>query len=338
MNRYWQVARRVVFAIFAAYLVLSVIFVFIALTPDPQLATLKRAAAQEAADEDVPLKQTDSWERVMTYKQRRGLDEPLLTRYRNWMVSYSTFDWGESYGATGQTAFGGSYGSGYTGGVSVTSLVGSALSTTLRYVIPAVILAVIGGLLVGLYTATHQHTLLDRVGTSIAYFGFSLPNFWLAAMVSVVLAGGGWVAGLGSGTHSLLTSVIFPAAIVGTSLFAGQLRYARAQSLEYIDAEFIKLVRAKGASEWRVARHLLRNAAIPLFSLFFSDMIGILVLNIFVIEYVLGIPGLGQLSLVAIQGRDLPVILGTSMVIILFGIVGNLLQDIAYGVLDPRVE
>jgi peptide/nickel transport system permease protein len=335
VSLHWQLVRRVAFAVFAAYLILSLTFAFVVLTADPQISSLKRAAALEAEDEEIPLKETDAWDRLEEYKERRGLDEPLLERYRNWIVSYATLDWGQSHGASGKAA---AYGQGYPANTPVTTLVVEALFHTLRYVLPAMVFAVGSGLAVGLYTATHQHTFFDRLATSAAHLGFSLPNFWIGTILLLVLLGqSGWLTGLTGSSYTLLKSVILPAFVLTTSLLAGQLRYARAESLEYINAEFIKLVRAKGAREWRVARHLLRNAAIPLFSLFFTDMIGILVLNIYVIEYVFGIPGLGGLSLVAIQSRDLPVVLGTTMVIVLFGIVGNLLQDVGYFVLDPRL-
>ena len=190
-----------------------------------------------------------------------------------------------------------------------------------------------------MYTATHRESRLARVVTSLIHFGFSIPNFLLAEVLLLfVLGRSELLAGLGPGTYSLLRSVVIPAAIVGTSLLAGQMRYARAQSLEYANTEFVKLVRAKGAGTRRVARHLLRNAAIPLLALFFTDMIGILVVNVFVIEYVFSIPGIGGLSLVAFQQQDLPVVLGATMVIVFVGIGGNFLQDVAYLVLDPRVE
>jgi peptide/nickel transport system permease protein len=302
----WQIVRRLAFAVFAAYLILSLTFLFVALTPNPRLAMVKRSGSPAAVDE---------------FKERRGLDAPLLERYRDWIISYTTFDWGRSYRTN----------------TPVTTVVADALFATLRYVIPAMVIAVGGGLAIGLYTATHHQTLVDRLAMSAAHLGFSLPNFWLGTICLVVVFGPeGTVPELLGEGGTLLRSVILPAAVLTTSLLAGQLRYARAESLEYTNAAFIKLVQAKGARQWRVARHLLRNAAIPLFSLFFTDMMGILVLNIYVIEYVFGIPGLGRVSLTAIQTRDLPIILGTTMVVVLFGIVGNLLQDIGYSVLDPR--
>ncbi|WP_458188121.1 ABC transporter permease subunit [Haladaptatus sp. NG-WS-4] len=94
----------------------------------------------------------------------------------------------------------------------------------------------------------------------------------------------------------------------------------------------------RNASARRVTRNILRNAAIPLLSLFFADLIGVLVVNVFVLEEVLGIPGIGRIGLLAIEQRDLPLIIGIALVIAFAGIVGNLIQDIAYSSLDPRVD
>lgn len=334
MSLRWLAIRRIAFGVIAAYLVISLVFAFVALTPDPFTAVLEREAGIEASQEDIPVKETDAWERLVEYRQERNLDEPVLDRYFDWLTDITTLDWGQSHGTTRVAA---GYGTGYAADVPVTTLVSQALSYTLWYLLPAIAVSVVSGIAIGLYAATHRNTLVDRLATSAAHFGFSLPNFWLAGMVSL-FGLGGLLVGVAGLANDFLIQIFLAAAILSTSLFAGQLRYARAQSLEYIDAEFIKLVRAKGASNGQIARHLLRNAAVPLLSLFFADMLGIVVLNIFVIEYVFSIPGLGGLSLAAIQSRDLPVILGASMVIILFGVVGNFLQDIAHLMLDPRVE
>ncbi|WP_435159484.1 ABC transporter permease subunit [Haladaptatus sp. DFWS20] len=135
-----------------------------------------------------------------------------------------------------------------------------------------------------------------------------------------------------------MKSIVLPAGILGVSLLAGQLRHARAESREYVYRDFVKLLRAKGASTRLVARHILRNAAIPLISLFFVDFIGVLIVNVFVLEQVLNIPGIGFAGLIALEQRDLPLIIGIAMTIAVAGIASNLIQDIAYISLDPRVE
>jgi peptide/nickel transport system permease protein len=336
MSRHWQIVRRAAFAVFAVFLVTSLVFAFVAATADPFTGQLARLAALESAEEDTPVKQTDAWERLIEYRQQRNLDEPIGERYVDWLGDIATLDLGTAFGTTRTGVM---FGQSYSGGTPVTSLVGSAVSRTLAYLLPAIVFSVVGGVALGVYTATRQHTLTDRLGTAVAHLGFSLPNFWLAQVVVLSgLGAGGLLSGAPGRANGLLYTVVLPAAVLGTSLLAGQLRYARAQSLEYIDAEFIKLVRAKGAGSRRIARHLLRNAAVPLLSLFFADMLGIVVLNVFVIEYVFGIQGLGGLSLVAIQSRDMPVILGTTMVIVLVGVLGNFVQDIVSLVVDPRIE
>ena len=323
-----RIARRFGFAVFAAYAVVSVLFALVTFAPNPQLAVLLDRQASTAAE---------AREIRREFRQARGLDEPLLNRYLDWLIDVPTLDWGQSYGTMGLSSV--QYGPRYEAGVEVTSLVADALVPTLRYVVPAVIFAVAGGLAIGLYAATHREGLLARLVTTLTHFGFSVPNFLLAEVLLLfVFSETGLLQGLAPEPGSLLVTTVLPAAIVGTSLLAGQMRYARAQSLEYANTEFIRLVRAKGAGSRRVARHLLRNAAIPLLALFFTDMIGILVVNVFVIEFVFGIPGIGGLSLVAFQQQDLPVILGSTMVIVFVGIGGNFLQDVAALVLDPRIE
>ena len=331
MSRAWWLVRRTAFAVFAAYLVLSVTFSFVALTPDPHVGELTYAATSQANNQRIPVEQTDAWAQLQRYKTEHNLDEPFVKRYTDILISYTAFDWGESYGVSSTDG----YGQPYAANVPVIGLVGRALGHTLRYVLPAVVVAVLAGLGIGLYSATHRGSPFDALGTGLAHLGFSFPNFWLGTVALALVGTGGWL-GLRS-ESDLLRTTLLPAAVLTTTLLAGQIRYTRAQSLEYVDREFVKLVRAKGAGPKRIARHLLRNAAIPLLSLFFADMLGILVVNVFVIEYVFSIPGIGSLGLVAIRGRDLPVILATTMVIVLFGVAGNLLQDVAYRVFDPRI-
>ena len=316
MSNRWQIVRRTAFAIIAIYLVLTVTFGFVTLTADPNQGAITYQTAtsqgQEAAQKA-----------LAEYREARNLDEPLTERYVHWLVDMTTFDWGTSFSQN----------------APVIALIGKALPRTLAYVIPAMAFALAGGIGIGLYSATQQGTILARIGTGVAYLGLGIPNFWFAGALLFL-----FTVPLGQyGTATidywpLLKSVVFPSIVLGTSLLAGQARYARAESVEYVNTEFVKLLRAKGASGWDVARHLLRNAAVPLLSLFFADLLLILALNIYVIEIVFGIPGLGELSYGAIQDRDLPLILGTTMVLVVFGIVGNLFQDIAYQVLDPRIE
>lgn len=335
MSLHWQLVRRLAFSVLAVFVVVSVLFAFITFTPDPNKGAVASAAVDPSMNASE--RQQAVQDALQKYRRARGLDEPILSRYIEWLVDIPTLDWGLSYGPIG-TTIGLDYVPYYQSDVPVVDLVANALSHTLRYVLPAIVLAVVSGLGVGLYTATQHHTVPDKLATSAAILGFSIPNFWLGLILVATLGGSGLLAGITPNTSRILRTIVFPTVILWTSLFAGWMRYVRAESLEYTDTAFIKLVRAKGARQWRVARHLLRNAAVPVLSLIFSDLLGIVVLNIFVIEYVFDIPGLGGLSLIAFIERDLPVILGSSMVIVFTGIIGNFLADAAAVVLDPRTK
>lgn len=313
-----MLARRVGFAVVAMYLVLSVTFLVVALPPDPGEAAVARQAARETGGD------TEAVERaIAAYREARNLDDPLALRWLRWMVDVTTLDWGRSY----------------TTNLPVLTMVARSLPQTLQYVVPAMVLSAAVGVAAGIYAATEPASLYARFGSTGAYLALSVPNFWLAELLPVLLvlpllgSGVGALAALGA----FLDSRVLPVVVVATSLLAGQLRYARAEAAEYVGTDLVKLVRAKGGDDRRVARHVLRNAALPLVSLFFTDMLAVLVVNIYVIEAVFGIPGLGQLSLLAINTRDLPLLVGTTTVVAVFGVGGNLLQDVAYLVLDPRV-
>lgn len=329
-----KVARRAAFAVLSMFLIVTVAFAFVTLTEDPNVGSVAYDASNTGGNVT---------EAVQAYREARNLDDPFAQRYAKWMVNVATFDWGFSY-STGQP---------------VLAVLGNALPFTLLYLVPSMLLSLLIGVSVGLYSALNQHSLADKLATATAYFSLGTPNFWLAQILFVVtitqmdlvpylympanfdIWGGTLALPLLPDVPlikgDVLTYYTLPVVALTTVLLAGQLRYARAESLEYVDADFVKIAKAKGAGPIRVAVHILRNAAIPLVALFFTDMLSVLVLNIFVIEFAFSIPGFAQVSMDAIYARDLPLILGMTMVIALVGVLGNFVQDMAYTVLDPRV-
>lgn len=320
-------ARRVLFALFSAYLVVSITFGFVALTADPQLGVVVFGAATA----DPTMTEAERAERVneavSAYKEAHNLDEPVEQRYVRWLVNIATFDWGESLKRD----------------EAVLDLVTDAVPKTAAYVVPGVLFASVGGVLAGLYAAMRRNSPTDYLVTSVGYVGFSLPNFFVAEFVLLV----GFLLFAPDGTQSYVwlrdhpspvaRTVVLPGAVLGVSLLANYLRYARAETLENLGETFVDVLRAKGASDWRVSRHIMRKATVPLVSLFVAELMTVLVVNVYVLEAVFGIDGLGTLSLTAIQDRDLPVVLGTTMVLVFVGIAGNLFQDVAAVFLDPRV-
>ncbi|KZN26003.1 hypothetical protein A4G99_23585 [Haladaptatus sp. R4] len=321
MSRRSYVIKRIAFSVFALYLVLSVTFGFIALTANPGVAQAAYGAAQSARNHRLNATEQKAYvhEAIEQYKEEHDLNEPVWKSYLNWLVDITTFHWGRSHTHHG---------------TPVITLLEGAIPATSRYVVPAMLFALVGGIGLGVYSALHPGSIVERIVTGGSYVGLGIPSYWI-----VVVAGPG-ILGLTETLHQFTPHVqtVLLSSVLGISLLAGQLRYARAESREYVYREFVKLLRAKGASNRRVARHILRNAAIPLLSLFFADLIGTLVVNVFVLESVTGVGGIGSLGLGAIQQRDLPLILGVAMVIAFVGILGNLFQDLAYVGLDPRVE
>ena len=249
------------------------------------------------------------------YASERGLDRPLFEQYADWMGNMVTLDWGESFES----------------GEAVFPMVVDGAVRTATYVIPAVALAVVVGVLIGVYVALSPDSRLANLGRVGAYVAFVLPSFWLGGMfVSAARAGV-------IDRYGILYDHTLPVVLVTMTLLGGYVSYSRAYAREQTVAEFVSFVRAKGASPRQIARHVLRNAAIPVVSLLFTEAIGLLVLGIFVVEAVLGIEGLGFVLLNAVDARDLPVLLGSTLVIVLVSVAGTIVQDLSYRYLDPRI-
>lgn len=321
------VTRRFVFSVFAAFLVVSLTFGVVALTPDPNLggkiAEMQRSGATQ--EEIEAFKQQ--------YREENGLAGSLGERYVGWMTNVATFDWGEASSMNDKP---------------VTDVVGDRLPYTLAYVVPAFFLSLVGGVAVGLFGALGRNSVRDRATRLAAYAAMGIPAFWLVNFLdatygfswfrapAVVLAASVRIGDAWAFSHPL--RYLAPALVLSLGLLAGLLQHARAEALEHVNADFVTLVRAKGGGQLTAARHVLRNAAIPIASMSLSEVVAVLVLNVYLVETVFIIPGLGSLSLHAIAERDMALILGTTMVLVFVGIAGNFLQDLLYGYLDPRVR
>lgn len=323
MGLLWHLSRRALVAVVAVYLVMSLAFLFVALTPDPNEGAIAYEVVRTGGDQE------DARRAINAYRGARNLDDPVHERYARWLIDISTLDWGMSF----------------SHGRTVTSLVADRIPYTALYVVPALVVSLLGGVSVGLYTAFNRRGLVDRAASVLTYSGFGVPNFWLAEIALLLVVGElGMLSRVSQPPPAEFWSLahleqyVLPSLVLASGLFAGQLRYARAETLEYVNDEFVAALRAKGVGRLAVARHVLRNAAVPILSVFFTDMVAVLVVNIYVIEEVFGIEGLSALSLAAVHQRDMPLVLGTTMVIAFVGIAANFLQDVTYAVLDPRIE
>ncbi|ERH11337.1 MAG: ABC-type dipeptide/oligopeptide/nickel transport system, permease component [halophilic archaeon J07HB67] len=318
--------RRTGFALAALVAVLTAAFAVIELTANPTVAQVAADASRQAAAENAnATAQTRQVERaVREYRIENGLNRPLPVRYVDWMWSVFTLDWGTSRLP------------GRAGARSVRSLVADGLQTTALWVVPAVVCSSCVSTVAGLAGVTRRTTRRSRAVSAATYLLYGLPNFWLAlvALPPVVV----WAAPeswLTVGDRLLFGPGVAALAVAG-SLIAVQSRYVRSETGARLDRAFVTVVRAKGGGRWTVGRHVLRHAGVTLTSLFVADYLGVLVVEVFVLETALGIDGVGALGIEAIQRQDLPTVLGITFVLAAVGVGLNLLADIAHGLLDPR--
>lgn len=316
-------SKRFVFAVLTAYLVMSLAFGLVAFTPDPGEGQVAYQVARQTGGNATAVE-----EALEDYREARNRDEPVVDRYVNYLVDTTRLNWGASFSQ----------------GRPVTAVLGNALPATVRYVLLALVLATVGGLVLGTYGALSYRSVLDR-SVSVAVYGlFGLANFYLGYLLLFELGIGTtpasdplgflpvWLAG-----PAPTRGVLLPGSVLATTLLAGQLRYARTAALEYVDGDVVKLLRSKGAGPLRIGRHVVRNSAIPLVSVFLSELFAVLAVEVIVIERVFGIRGLGLVALRAVNERDLPLIVGVAMSVALLGVAASLFQDVAHRVLDPRV-
>jgi peptide/nickel transport system permease protein len=315
------VARRVALAVFSVYATISLTFGVVAFAPNTALGgRLARAGYyQRLSPEQVRDLQ-------VAYLEARGLDEPLTERYLDWLVNIASLDWGLSF----------------TYQQPVWDVLVARVPTTFEYVLPGIALAVILGVPLGTAAAMTRSRDLDWTVRLAAYVLVGVPGFAFVAFVAYA-TGGQWVEFRSVHITRYWVDTHLPKLVVATltvaaSLLATQMRFARTASLSEAGEEFVKLLRAKGANRLRIGRHVLRNAALPIVTMSATELIAVLLLNIYVVEDVLRIDGLAGASLLAVRRRDFPLIIGTTMVLVFVGVLASLAQDLLYGYLDPQIE
>ena len=201
----------------------------------------------------------------------------------------------------------------------------------------AVIVAIAIAVPIGVMSAVKKDTAFDYLGKVIALFGQSLPAFWLGLMLMWVFAAQlGWFPV--SGKEAGPIAYILPAIAIGWFQVAALMRLVRSSMLDVLDTEYVKLARIKGVPEWKVVwKHCLRNAAIAPFT-YFALIIGSLMVGSVSIEFVFAWPGVGRLAVDAAVTKDFPVVQAVVITFCLVYITANLLVDIAYAYVDPRIR
>ncbi len=269
---------------------------------------------------------------VAHIREQFALDQPIHIRYLRWLGNAARGDFGVS---TTQA-----------GGVPVMQMIGNRFGATLQLTGGALLLAVIVGVPLGIISAVHRYKLVDQVATVTAFVGICFPGFWLGIMLillfSVTL---GWtpISGLApSGMRDVLSARLHYAILPTITLAAVQVgrytRFTRSSILEVLQTDYIRTARAKGLSERVVLfKHALRNGLISVVTIIGLSL-PFLVSGSVMIEMVFAWPGLGRLAVMSIQRRDYAVVMGIQMVIAVAVLMANLIVDLVYAMIDPRIS
>ena len=258
-----------------------------------------------------------------------GLDAPVYVQYGRWI---------------GDIFRHGTFGESLMGGWRVEERILERLPVTIELGVMAIVIGLLIALPVGIYSAIHQDTPADYVGRSIAIIGLATPNFWLALMVMIYPAiWWGWSPPMEwvpftEDPLGNLGMLIIPSVLLGTAASAATMRMARTMMLEVLRQDYIRTAWAKGLNERVVVlRHAVKNALIPVVTLI-GLQLPILVGGSVIIENIFNLPGLGRLMLTALNNRDYPVVSGVNLVFATSVVGINLMIDLIYPYLDPRVR
>jgi len=260
-----------------------------------------------------------------------GLDDPIVVRYVRWLAAMLQGDWGFSFVSR----------------IDVDKLILQRLPTTLFVIGSAQLLAIAVAIPVGVYAATRPYSIFDQIASTLALIGFSLPTFftgllfilvfsiyldWLPFVYRADLSAVGW-----RWYWELFRQSIMPITVLGLALGASMTRYVRSAVLDVIRLDYVTTARAKGLAERVViVKHVVRNALIPVVTLVALQMPAIFG-GAIVTEQIFRIPGIGSLLISSILANDTPVIMAVTFVFACLVVLFNLIADILYGWLDPRI-
>ena len=257
---------------------------------------------------------------VEQLRTQLGLDQPVYVQYWRFLSQALAGDLGQSLSARRP----------------VVAMLAEAAPSTFQLALAAMLLALVIGVPLGVLAAARRDTWVDRLAMLAALAGVSMPQFWLALLLLFLFSFRlGWVPATGAGGLSRLA---LPALVLGYGAASALSRMVRSAMLEVLGQDYVRAARGKGVAEVGVvARHAFRNALIPVITVV-SLQLGWLLGGAVVVETVFSRPGLGRLLVQAITANDFPVVQGLILLVTLTYLVLNLLTDILYGVLDPRIR
>jgi peptide/nickel transport system permease protein len=308
------VVRRLLATIPVLLLVTAGVFALLHLTPGDPVDAMMAESVDASAKESL--------------RRELGLDRPIAVQYAAWMSRLLKGDLGRSI----------------RNGEPVIENVSRRIRPSLELALLAMAISLLVAFPVAIVSAVRHNTGVDRAGTTFALFGICMPNFLLALLLIFVfgvtlrwLPISGYLDPLEEG-WSGLRSLVLPAVTLGLALAAVITRTLRSSLLEALSEDYVRTARAKGLSESVVIRgHVLRNALIPVVTVL-GLQLGTLIGGAVITEYVFALPGVGRLVVDAVFARDYPLVQGVILLIALGFIASNLLVDLLYGWIDPRIR
>ncbi|MDF0495603.1 ABC transporter permease [Bradyrhizobium yuanmingense] len=255
-------------------------------------------------------------------KKQLGLDQPVYMRFGTYIAGLATGDFGTSFRTR----------------EPVTTMIAKRAWPTLQLIFASMAFAVLIGVPLGFVAALRPGSLVDTVSMMLAVSGLSLAKFWLGLLLMYLFALKlGWLPSFGYGDGGL-KYLILPAVTLGVSPMALLARTTRAAVLEIMTADFVRTARSKGMSETRVVKwHVMRNALVLILTTM-GLQFGALMGQAVVVEKLFSWPGIGSLLVDSVLQRDIPAVQGSILVVVMFFLVINLLIDMLYGVIDPRIR
>ncbi|MCS3446956.1 MULTISPECIES: ABC transporter permease [Bradyrhizobium] len=316
MSQY--ILRRLMIAIPSLLGISLVLFVVLALAPGDPFSEL-------ATNPNVPP------EVQAALRAKFGLDDPIYLRYLHWLAAMAQGDWGFSFVSR----------------INVDTLILQRLPTTLYVIGSAQLLALLIAIPVGVYAATRPYSIFDQLANTFAFIGFSLPTFFTGILFILVFSVKlDWLPFVytdvpGSGIRWLLEMIrqaIMPVMVLGLFQAASMTRFVRSAMLDVIRLDYVTTARAKGLGQAKViVKHVMRNAMIPVVTLIALQMPAVFG-GAIVTEQIFRIPGIGSLLISSILANDTPVVMAVTFVFACLVVLFNLIADVLYGWLDPRIS
>ena len=307
--------KRTLWAIVVMWAVATLVFFMLRIVPgDPIAAMLFDVGDPAAADE---------------LRRKFGLDQPVYIQYFKWFGRLLVGDLGNSI---------------YGSRIEVSRVIWEALPRTLSLTALSFLIALVIAIPAGLISALKRHSALDHAVTFVAFLGLSMPDFWIAILLIITFAANlQWLPAIGysplsEGFWPWFSHLILPSIAIGTPFAAIMARMIRSSMLEVLRTEYMQVARSKGLLKLRLVMvHAFPNALIPVVTVM-GIALALLLAGTIVVENVFSIKGLGRVLIQGILDRDYPIVQGAILVVSFIFVFANLLVDVLYTIIDPRIR